>query len=207
MLLLAVILVLLLLLFLLLLFTPTLLGVDYLYENKKQKLKIRARLLGIPFYFTVPLDKKKKKQKPEAEKKPLTPKKFIEFAKNLHEGYQEVKDEIRKLLSDIKQGFGCKDVYCTVHYGTKNPATTGMLNGAIWAASSLLLKVIDEAVGAKKKTLEVYPDFQNACMCLHIKGTFCFKLFDAIRFALKIKRLVNIIKSHVSAKPEAENVS
>lgn len=197
----------LLLLFLLLLFTPTLVGVDYLYQDKKQKVTIRFRLLGLPFSFRIPLDKKKKgKEKPKEEAKSLTPKEYIEIVKNLYDGYQAVKDDFYKLLSDIKQKLACREAYLTVRYGTKNPAVTGMLNGAIWTASSLIFKVIDETVGAEKKTLDVCPDFQNVCMCLHIKGTFCFKLFDAIRLVLKIREMVNIVKSHTS-RHNAENAS
>ncbi len=195
-----------LLLFLLLvLFTPTLIGVDYLYKEKKQKLRIRFRLLGVP--FSVPVSLGKKQNKPEKEKKTLSPKEYIDLAKKIYGGYQEAKDEIKKLLSDVKHSFGGKEIALKVHYGTKNPAVTGMLNGAVWAASSLLLKILDEIVGAEKKTLDIQPDFQNVCMNLHIKGTFCFKLFDAVRFALKVKRLVNIIKNHTTEKKETEKVS
>ncbi len=210
MLLLAAILGGLLLLFLLLLLTPTLVGVDYLYEDKKQKLKIRFRLLGIPFSFRIPLDKKqekkKSKEKPKEEKKPLTPKGFVDFVKSLYDGYREIKGELLELLPDIRKKIACKEAYLTVRFGTKNPATTGMLNGAVWAASSLILKLIDEALGAEKKTLDVRPDFQKAYMCLHIKGTFCFKLIDAIRVVLKIREMVKIVRSHVSRK-RAENAS
>lgn len=210
MLLLAVVLGGLLLLFLLLLLTPTLVGVDYLYEGKKQKLKIRFRLLGIPFSFRIPLDKKqekkKRKEKPEEEKKPLTPKGFVEFVKNLYDGYQEIKKDLFEILPDVRKKVACKEAYLTVRFGTKNPAITGILNGAVWTASSLILKLIDEALGAEKKTLDVQPDFQRVCMCLHIKGTFCFKLIDAIRLVLKIREMVNIVKGHVSRK-NTENAS
>lgn len=190
----------------LILFTPTLIGVDYLYKNKTQKLRIRFRLAGIPFSVPVSLGKKKHK-KPEKEKQSLSPKEYIDLAKKIYGGYQEAKDEIKKLLSDVKQSFGGKEIAFTVHYGTKNPAVTGMLNGAVWTASSLLLKIIDETIGAEKKTLDIRPDFQNVCINLHIKGTFCFKLYDAVRFVLKVKRLVNIIKNHTTEKKETEKVS
>lgn len=196
-----------LLLFLFLIFfTPTLIGVDYLYKNKTQKLRIRFRLMGIPFSVPVPLGKKKHK-KPEKEKQTLSPKEYIDLAKKIYGGYQEAKDEIKKLLSDINQSFGGKEIAFIVHYGTKNPAVTGMLNGAVWTASSLLLKIIDETIGTEKKTLDIRPDFQNVCMNLHIKGTFCFKLYDAVRFVLKVKRLVNIIKNHTTEKKETEKAS
>ena len=210
MLLLAAILGGLLLLFLLLLLTPTLLGVDYLYEDKKQKLKIRFRVLGIPFFFRIPLDKKQEKkkteEKPKEEKKPLTPKGFIDFVKSLYDGYKEIKEDLFTLLPDIRKKVACQEAYLTLHYGTKNPATTGILNGAVWTASSLIMKVIDETLGAEKKTLDVRPDFQKVCMCLHIKCTFRFKLIDAIRVVIKISEMVKIVRGHVSRKM-TENAS
>ncbi len=198
------------LLLVLLLFVPTLLGVDYLHNNGVQKLRIRCRLLGIPFSIWIPLEKKPKKKSDKKqmavekqEKKSLTPKKFITFSKELYRGYCEVREDFHALLGELKKRFSCHELYFTIFYGTKNPATTGILNGAVWTAGSLLMKIADTSLGVRKKTLKVQPDFTQACMEIHIKATFCFKLFDAIRFVLKIIRLVNIMKSHISSTKEA----
>lgn len=204
----------LLLLLLLLLLTATLLGVDYLYDNKVQRLRIRVRLLGISLSFKINLDKKKrpgkekkKQKKSKEEKQPLTPKKFIAFSKDLYAGYSETKQEFYSILREIKERFACHEIYFTIQYGTKNPALTGVLNGALWTAASVIVKVLDQVIGVKKKTIQVSPDFQHECMCLHIKGTFRFKLIDAICFVLKIIRLVNIIKSHIASAKENVNES
>ena len=72
-------------LLLLLLFAPTYVGVDYLLEHGIQVLRIRIRVLGIPFSFRVPLERKKKEKQSEnkekEKKEPMTPKRFIGFAK------------------------------------------------------------------------------------------------------------------------------
>ncbi len=191
------------LLALLLLFIPTVLGVDYLLENKEQALKIRCRLLGIPFSFRVPLERQEEPKTQDAEKeekKSLSPKKYIAYGKELYRAYREVEEEFRAVFRQIKERFACKELYFTVHYGTNNPVTTGMLNAGIWTASTLILKVLDSALGVQKKTLKVYPDFQKACMCIHMKGTFSFTLFDAIRFVLKIIKLVKLVKSHITTE-------
>ena len=195
-----------LLLILILLFAPTEIGLDYLMEHKKKVFRIRVRILGIPFSFKIPTKKDKpklKEGKEDKEKKSLTPKKFISFSKSLYHGYLELEDECKALIREIKQRFACQEVFFVIRYGTKNPARTGILNGAIWTAGTLVLKVLDSVLGIKKKTLEVYPDFNRAFMCIHIKGSFRFKAFDAAWTVLKIIKLVNLIKSKI--KPQETN--
>ena len=191
-----------LLLLLLLLFLPTFVGVDYLLEHGISVLRIRIRVLGIPFSFRVPLDRKKK-QKPEKErekkKEPMTPQRLIDFSKSLYRAYHDVKEDCKTLLSHIKKRFACHELYFAIHYGTGNPAGTGMLNGAIWTAGTMILSVLDNALGVYKKTLNVYPDFNRSFLSLQLKGTLRFMLFDAVRTVLKIIKLVNLIKSKLNS--------
>ena len=185
----------------LLLFVPMSLGIDFLREGESQKVRIRARIFGIPFSFSVPLDRQKKKNAREEKKNAsLTPKNFIKFAKDLYHGYCEAEHEFKDLLREIKEKVGCNEIYFSIHYGTKNPALTGMLNPAIWTAGTLLLKVIESLIGVQKKTLNVYPDFKEVHMCLHIKSSFQFRLYHAIRFTFDFIRLVNIIKSYITTE-------
>ena len=186
------------LLALLLMFTATLLGVDYLYDNKVHKLKLRVRLLYIPFSVNIPLVKKTDGKK--EEKKALKPKEYIELSKKLYHAYGEVEEEWKELLWDLKRLASCRELSFSVHYGTKNPALTGILNGAVWTASSLILKIVDSTLGCLKKELNVYPDFQQECVCIHMKGTFCFRLYKAIQVVLKMKNLVNIMKSKIKTE-------
>ncbi|MBR5235946.1 MAG: DUF2953 domain-containing protein [Clostridia bacterium] len=182
---------------LLLMFVPTLVGVDYMWKQKTQNLRIRFRVLGIRFSVKVPLNKKKE-QKGEKKDKKLTPQKFIAFSKELYRAYRAVEDDCKELLHELKTQFTCREIYFTIRYGTANPAKTGILNGAVWTAGTLLLKVLDTALNVSEKTLNVYPEFNRSCMCIHIKGTFRFTLFNAIRFVLKVIRLVKLIKSKIT---------
>lgn len=204
-----IILIILKVLIVLLMFVPTLLGVDYLQEESVRKLRIRMRLLGISFSIPISLDKKneKPKKKDSENKKTMTPKRFIAFSKRLYAAYREIEVDFKELFSELKKRFSCREISLSLQYGTKNPATTGILNGAVWTASSLILKVLDSILGVTKKKLDIQPVFTKPCMCLHFKCTFGFKLADALRFALKINQLVKIIKHHIGELPEeAEEV-
>ncbi len=198
-----------LLLILILLFLPTEIGLDYLMEHKEQVFRIRVRVLGIPFSFKIPTKKDKsklKEGKDEKEGKSLTPKKFISFSKSLYHGYLEIEDECKALIREIKKRFACQEVFFVIRYGTTNPARTGILNGAIWTAGTLILKVLDSVLGVKKKTMEVYPDFNRAFMCIHIKGSFRFNFFDAARTVLKIIKLVNLIKNKMNSQETNDRI-
>lgn len=187
---------------LLLLFAPTYVGVDYLLERGISVLKIRLRVLGIPFSFCVPLERKKKEkpsERTEEKKEPMTPKGFIAFSKKLYHAYVEIEQECKTLLVNIKKRFACHEISFVVRYGTGNPARTGMLNGAIWTAGASILSILDRTIGVKNKTLNVYPDFQRAFLCLQLKGTLRFMCFDAVRTVLKIIKLVNLIKSKLNS--------
>lgn len=195
-----------LLLLLLLLFAPTYVGVDYLLEHGISVMRIRVRVLGIPFSFRLPLKRKKKNksEKGKEEKKAMTPKELIAFSKSLHQAYTEVKEDCRTLLCHIKRRFACHELYFAIHYGTGNPAGTGMLNGAIWTAGTMILSVLDNLLGIHKKTLNVYPDFNRSFLSLQLKGTLRFMLFDAVRTVLKIIKLVNLIKSKLNSLENEE---
>ncbi|MBQ9915311.1 MAG: DUF2953 domain-containing protein [Clostridia bacterium] len=192
------------LLLLLLLFTGTLLGLDYLYDNKVHQIKIRVRLLYIPVSVNIPLAKKENGK--QEEKKPLKPKEYIALAKDIYRAYGEMENEWKELLWDLKRLASCRELAFSVHYGTKNPALTGILNGAVWTASSLILKILDNTLGCLKKELNVYPDFQQECVSIHMKGTFCFRLFRAIQVVLKLKNLVKIMKSKIKTETKKDGV-
>ncbi len=192
---------------LLLLCTATLLSIDYLYDNKRQSLCLRVRILWIPISFRIPLDKQNQKPKTEKwEKKALTPKEYIQKAKDFYRIYGEEKENYREVLWDLKRLASCREISFSIHYGTKNPALTGILNGGIWTASTLLLKILESALGAFQKSLHVYPDFKEECMCIHMKGAFSFRLLDALKVVLKVRKLVKITKSKIKTENEKDGV-
>ncbi|MBE7048299.1 MAG: DUF2953 domain-containing protein [Ruminococcaceae bacterium] len=193
-----------LLLLVLLLFLPTEVDLDYKLENKLQSLRIRLRILTISISFKVPINEGKKQGKKNEKKqnkkagRQVTPKSFIAFCKELHRIYIETEDEWMSLICEIRKHLSCKDVSLSIWYGTTNPARTGILNGAVWTAGSLLLKLVDAALLASKKSLYVYPEFNRTCMCIHSKGTFRFKMINAFRNIWRVMKLVRLFKSKIT---------
>lgn len=191
-------------LLLLLLLLPLTVGVDWQYEDKKQICKLRLRLLGIPITVRMPLDKEEKKAEQAAEKdikkaeKTLTPKRFVALAKNLHRLYGEAQPEVKNLLTELRKRVACNEIFFIIRYGTVNPARTGLLNGAVWTGGTLILRVLDAALGVRKKTLEVYPDFQRAFMCLHMKISFCFRPVSMLRIGIKTLKLIKNIRQKLT---------
>ncbi len=194
------------LLLILLLLVPLEAGADYRLENKVQTLRIRIRILGIPISVKVPIQKDEKKlaretkQEVKEAERHLTPKAFIKFSKELYHAYQETEDEWKAILRKIRARLICKEIYFTIRYGTTNPARTGLLNGAIWTAGTMILKILDSALNVSQKTLEVYPEFNRTCMCIHMKGSFRFRVIDAAIFALKTLKLVKLMKSKIKTE-------
>lgn len=191
------------LLLILLLLVPLEVGADYSLDNKIQTLRIRIRVLGIPISVKVPIQKDEKKlvretkQEAKEAERYLTPKTFISFSKDLYHAYRETEDEWKAILRNIRARFVCKEISFTIRYGTTNPARTGLLNGAIWTAGSMILKILDSALNVSQKKLEVYPEFNRTCMCIHMKGSFRFKVIDVAIFILKIIKLVKLMKSKI----------
>jgi len=192
---------------LLLLFLPAEAGVRLYWGQQEKKLTVHARIFYIPLSFTIPLEKaeekskqKKKKSKEtpsEAEKERMTPKRFIALVKSLHRAYQESKQELFALLGFLRKALTCKELTCRIEYGTSNPATTGMLNGAVWTAGTLLLRLLDSAIGVQKMGLHVYPDFTKEFLCLKFCGILKFKPVDLLKIVLKSVKLVNLMKSKI----------
>ena len=187
------------LLILLLLLTPLDVGADILHEAGQSSCKLHFRILGIPIVIKVPLAKEEKKAEKAADKevkkaeKEFTPKRFIAFSKSLYRLYDEMKPDVKSLLAELREKVTCREIYFTIRYGTVNPARTGLLNGAIWTAGTLILRVLDSVLGVQKKTLEVYPDFQRAFMRIHMKLTFRFRPASMLCLGMKTLKLVKSI--------------
>ena len=195
-----------LLLLLLLLLTPLDVGADILHEAGQQTCKLRFRVLGIPITVKIPLSKEEKKAEKAADtdikkaEKEFTPKRFIEFSKSLYRLYGEVKQDVKRLLAELREKLTCSEVYFTIRYGTTNPARTGLLNGAVWTAGTLVLRVLDSALGVQKKTLKVYPDFQRSFMRIHMKLTFRFRPASMLRLGMKTLILVKSIQNKLTTE-------
>jgi len=194
----------LLLLAVLVLCLPAEAGIVFHQNQKVQNLTIHVRLLGLPLSFAIPLlkDEKKPKKEKEQEKKEkkeaLTPRRFITLVKQLGQAYRESKADLRDIISELRHRVTCKELSCTIDYGAKNPALTGMLNGAIWTAGTLLLKITDSLIGVKEMHLHVHPDFTKELICLHFSGILKLRPVHLVIIVLKIVKLVNIMKSKIT---------
>lgn len=186
---------------LLLLFVPAKISILYHLQEGQQKAKMKLRILYVPLSFDIPLEKDKTEGdiKKETEKR-KSPKEFIAFSKRLYYTFQEVKGECKDLFSEIRSKLVCSDVSFALRYGTGNPATTGMLNGAIWSASSAIVKLFDTTFTVANKSLTVEPVFDRACLAIHSKASFTFTLFDALLTLCKIKKLVKKIKDKIKTE-------
>ncbi len=188
-------------LFLLVLMLPLTAGVELLYEEKQKLCRLRLRLLGLPLTVRLPLEKTEKKAEKEVHKeaekseKNMTPKRFITLSKDLYRLYGEAGPEAKALLTELRERITCREIFFIIRYGTTNPARTGLLNGAIWTGGTLILRVLDAVFGVEKKTLEVYPDFQRAFMCLHMKLSLRFRPISMLRLGLKTLKLVKTIRN------------
>ncbi len=188
---------------LLLLFVPAKISLIYRLQEGQQKLRMKLRILFIPVGFDIPLDKDNNKADKDAKKeteKRKSPKEFIAFSKRLYYTFQEVKGECKDLFGEIRAKLVCSEVSFALRYGTGNPAATGMLNGAIWAASAGIVKLFDTTFSVTNKSLTVEPVFDKACLTIHSKTSFTFKLFDALLMLCKIKTLVKKIKDKIKTE-------
>ena len=179
---------------LLLLFVPAKISLIYRLQEGEQKLQMKLRVLLIPLGFVIPLDKEDKKEKNAEKEKRKSPKEFIAFSKHLYYTFQEVKGECKDIFNEIRAKLVCSEVSFALRYGTGNPAATGMLNGAIWAASSGIVKLFDTTFSVTNKSLTVEPVFDRACLNIHSKASFTFTLFNALLMLCKIKKLVKKFK-------------
>ncbi|MBE7035237.1 MAG: DUF2953 domain-containing protein [Ruminococcaceae bacterium] len=187
---------------LLLLIIPMELGVDYVFSGKAQSLRITTRILGIPLSLPISLDKKKKEKnkKEKAEQTSVTVQGFVHGVKKLYHEYTASKEKRHSLWNQIKRHVTCKRCTLSVAYGTGNPATTGMLNGAVWTAGSLLMKLIDSVFPIQEESLSVEPDFVQSCLRLHSKLIISFRAFRLLQIVYGMIRLVKEIKNNITTE-------
>ena len=174
-------------------------GIEYLHSGKAQKLIVHLRLLGIPIKIRIPLnDKKKAKQEVKKtenntqSKKRLTFSRFKNICSGIYSAYSESKNDIKEVLSDLRQKIEFKTVDFKVHFGLSDAAKTGIATGAAWTSSSCLVSVINQMFGIKKIDLNVTPDFNRECFNLYIKSILILRPVHIISIGLKALKIVNL---------------
>lgn len=195
------------LLFALILFLPLLAGIEYLNQDGKQKLFLRIRLLGIPLKIRVPIKNETKKPKKEREKKDEEkPKKKLTFARfrtiidGFCEAYDETKDDIKDVLSDIRKKLEFQTLVFHVHFGLSDAAKTGIATGATWTSASCALSVLNQMFAVRNLSLDVAPDFNRECFELHIKSILKLRPVHIISIGLKIIKIVNLFIEKMDIK-------
>lgn len=187
-----------LLIILALLMLPMHAGIEYLHSGGSQKLLLHLHCLGIPIKIRIPLGDKKnqkkesKKTEDKKQKEKLTFTRFKKICSGISEAYSESKNDIKEVLSDLRQKIEFKTVMFRVHFGLSDAAKTGIATGAAWASSSCLVSVINQMFGIRKIDLDVAPDFNRECFNLHIKSILILRPVHIISIGLKVFKIVNL---------------
>ena len=174
-------------------------GIEYLHSGKEQKLIVHLCILGIPIKIRIPLNKKKKAKKEikksenkKQSKKRLTFSRFKKICSGIYSAYSESKNDIKEVLSDLRQKIEFKTVDFKVHFGLSDAAKTGIATGAVWTSSSCLVSVINQMFGIRKIDLDVVPDFNRECFNLYIKSILILRPVHIISIGLKALKIVNL---------------
>lgn len=179
-------------------------GIHIHKTASKNKLYIYVSLFGMLIRIPVHTNKKSaKKVKPPAKdtnslKRAFSFESFQENVKALSRIVNVSRREILDMLSYVRKNLSCKEIDFRIAFGMENAAKTGISTGAVWTTGTMLLKVIDSLIGAKKMNMEVYPDFQNKRFEISFKTILIMQPFRFIIVYRKIRNMVNFIKTNIS---------
>ena len=201
----AIIIGILVLLFLLILTMPAQLGIEYENLDGKQKLVLHIRLLMIPLKINIPImksvEKKERKKKKEKNKKQKTTlSSFRSVASGLKTAYNETKDNIKEILSEIRSKTEFQTISLRLGFGLSNAAKTGIATGAAWASSSCILSVLNRMFRIHKIDLNVSPDFNREYFHLHIKSILRLRPVHIISISIRIIKIVNLFIEKMDIK-------
>ena len=180
-----------------LVFLPMRFGIHYHKGADFEKLYIYASIFGILIRFPINTNKDKRKSKKE-KKVRETKFSFETFRENVHylgEVFEKSKKELSEMLAYIRENLSCKDFDFKINFGTGDAAKTGITTGAVWTTGTLLLKILDEFIGIKKKNMEVYPDFTQKKFEIYIKTILIMRPFHFIIVLRKLSHTITFIKS------------
>ncbi len=178
-------------------FFPMKFGIHYHKGAEFEKLYIYASIFGILIRF--PINTNKDKQKDKKKKKAKETKfSFETFRKNVHylsDVVKKSKKELSEMLLYVRENLSCKDFDFKISFGTGDAAKTGITTGAVWTTGTLLLKILDELIGIKKKNMEVYPDFTQKKFEIFIKTILIMRPIHFIIVLRKLAHTIRFIKS------------
>ncbi len=201
-------------LFGLILLLPSQIGIEYENSDGKQRLILHIRLIGIPLKINIPVIKDAEKKKGKTKKvkkseKTDTPKdskekktfsNFRQTAVNMKDAYNEAKDDMKDILSQIRQRTKFDTITFCLSFGLSDAAKTGIATGAAWASSSCILSVLDHMFDIKKIYLDVSPDFNREHFHLYIKSILRLRLVHIINISIRIIKIVNLFIKKMDIK-------
>ena len=186
-----------------LLYVPMDVGVEYIVKGEEKKLFLRFKLFKI-LPLKIPLkEKEEKKQKKEiSPKKKFKLKDFLHFASSVAHTYEEIKEDIKEIVSDIKEKATFKEVELDVYFGTENAAKTGIMTGAVSGGAHLLLAVINRVFGVEKFHVDVTPCFEKKFFNVYFKSILNVRLVNIIIIINKIIFVINKFKENTITNKE-----
>lgn len=196
----------------LLLCLPALAGLEYMYNDGRQKLTLHIRCLGIPIRIPIPTGEekgekreKKKRGEPKGEtankaKKENPLSRFSVIANGIREAYGETKDDIGSVLAEIRKKTEFETIVFRLVFGLSDAAKTGIATGAAWASASCVLSVLNQMFGIRSIDLDVSPDFNHECFRLYVKSILRLRPVHIISISIKIIKIVNLFIEKMDVK-------
>lgn len=188
------------------LFFPIDAGIEYILKDNISYAYLRVKYLNI-IPLKIPLNRKARKKQEgkeaeETEKEKQDVNSYLALVKDIKETYNVTKAEIKDIAGEIKKEVNFKEVYFDVVFDTGNAAKTGIMTGAVWTASTLLIKILDEIFGVGKVFVNVTPYFNGKCFNIHIKSILRLKLVNIIIIVLRILKIINLFKETINKNKE-----
>ena len=196
----------------LLLCLPALAGLEYMYNDGRQKLTLHIRCLGIPIRIPIPTGEekgekreKKKRGEPKGEtankaKKENPLSRFSAIANGIRAAYAETKDDISSVLAEIRKKTEFETIVFRLGFGLSDAAKTGIATGAAWASASCVLSVLNQMFGIRSIDLDVSPDFNRECFRLQIKSILRLRPVHIISISIRIIKIVNLFIEKMDVK-------
>ncbi len=178
-----------------LLVLPIEFGLEIIKTADKNDLLLHFKILGIPIKIHLKANNSSSgKLVQKKEKSNFSFEIFKNRITAFKEMFDEIKDDLYKMLAFARKHLTIKKVDFNIHFGFDNAATTGISTGVIWGLGSFLLKVFDSLVGIKKINMQVTPDFNNKIFNIYLKTILIIKpihLIIVVREVLKTYKFVN----------------
>lgn len=148
------------------------------YKNEHLKIRFRNGILR----YTLKQKQKKEKPKEEPSRENIS--------RRIDSGKKRLTDKtsfLWVLLGEMRYRIEVKKVKIRVDFGTGDPADTGILYGAIWAAIGSVYQILNMYLVFDFPETEINPDFENKIFKTEFEGIIRLRLVHLIRALAKSK--------------------